>query len=125
MTGVELIIGALAAGSAAGIANTAGNAIGDAYSALKALLTRRLSTRSGADAALESGAADLSAWRARLGAELIRSGAADDQRVLEAARQLLDLLDATGMPDGRHHVDLRMAKGVQVGNYNTQNNAFS
>jgi hypothetical protein len=42
MTGVELIVAALAAGAAAGVTDATTSAIGDAYAGLKRLLSRRL-----------------------------------------------------------------------------------
>jgi hypothetical protein len=126
VTGVELIIGALAAGSAAGIANTASGAISDAYTALKELLAHRMTGRAAARSALDAHEIDPGVWESRLGADLAASGAVDDAQVLAAARRLLDLVDvANAAPIHRYHVDLHMAKGVQLGNGNTQHNTFS
>lgn len=125
VTGVELIVGALAAGSAAGIANTASSVISEAYTSLKGLLARRLAGRTGARRVLDTEEADPQVWLARLGADLMASGSADDERILAAARGLLDLLDAGGMSSGKYRVDLRMASGVQVGDHSVQNNTFS
>lgn len=91
MTGVELIMAALAAGASAGVTNATSGAIADAYAGLKALLSRRPD-------------------------DLAESARDDD--VLAAARHLMTLVDT------RYHVDLREARGVQVGDHNTQVNRF-
>jgi hypothetical protein len=45
--------------------------------------------------------------------------------VIEAARQLMVLLDEAGVRAGKYDVDLRGAQGVQVGDGNQQVNLFS
>jgi hypothetical protein len=45
--------------------------------------------------------------------------------VVEAAQQLMALLDAAGRQSGKYLVDLRGAQGVQVGDHNTQTNTFT
>jgi hypothetical protein len=95
VTGVELIAAALAAGTAAGITNTANAAVLDAYRGLKELPARRLSGRDQARQCLDARA---------------------------AARQLLAL---HGAQSGKYQADLRGAKGVQVGDHGVQHNTFS
>jgi hypothetical protein len=125
MTGVELIVAALAAGAAAGITDTASSAIRDTYIGLKDLLAHRLTGHNQTRQALDAQETDPGVWQARLGDDLATSGAATDQRILAAARQVLDLLDPHGAESGKYQVDLREAKGVQVGDGNTQTNTFS
>lgn len=125
MTGVELIVAALAAGAAAGITDTASSAIRDTYVGLKDLLAHRLAGRNQTREALDAHETDHGVWQARLGDDLAASGAATDQRILTAALQMLELLDPHGAQSGKYQVDLREAKGVQVGDGNTQTNTFS
>lgn len=125
MGGVELIIGALAAGSAAGIANTASDLVHDACNALKRLVAGRMTGRPAARAALDAEETDPGVWESRLRADLLETGAAEDTEILAAARRLLDLLDDETSGTNQWHLDLRMAKGVQVGHGNTQHNTFS
>ena len=120
VTGLELIVGALAAGSAAGISNAASSAISDAYATLKSLVVQRLTGKSEARALLEAQESSPDAWYAQLSADLNAVGADSDEAILSAARHLWTLLVAT---DSRS-VDLRMAKGVQVGSRNIQTNNF-
>jgi len=117
MTGVELIVAALAAGAAAGITDTASSPIRDTYIGLKDLLAHRLTGHNQTRQALDAQETDPGVWQARLGDDLATSGA--------AARQVLDLLDPHGAESGKYQVDLREAKGVQVGDGNTQTNTFS
>lgn len=137
MDGVELILAALAAGGAAGVSDAAGSAVRDAYTGLRELLRRRLGQAPvpaerdpdaepdpGADPGAAVGTATPTAadtWQVRLRGELTTSGADRDEDVLAAARTLLALLDTPG----KYAVDAREAKGVQIGDHNTQTNTFS
>jgi hypothetical protein len=53
MDPISLIIAALAAGAIAGVKNTAGQAVNDAYAGLKALVRRRFAGNRDAEAALD------------------------------------------------------------------------
>lgn len=117
MSAVEVIAAALAAGAGAGLTGTASAAVQDAYAGLKDLLRRRVG-----GPALEADETEPGVWQARLGDALTASGAADDERILAAARQLLALADPA--LSATYQVDLREAKGVQVGDHNTQTNTF-
>jgi hypothetical protein len=120
-----MIAAALAAGGTAGVTNTASAAVQDAYTGLRAALRRRLSGRDQAEQALEAQETAPDVWQARLGADLADSGADRDDAVLAAAQRLLTLVEPAGTRAGKYTVDLREAKGVQVGDGNTQHNAFS
>jgi hypothetical protein len=125
MSAIEVILAALAAGAGVGMKDTASAAVQDAYAALKEQIRRRLGNRDEAIQALDADEAAPCVWQARLGAALTESGATGDARVIEAARDLLRLTDPTGSAAGRYDIDLREAKGVQVGDFNTQHNTFS
>ncbi|MGW5061784.1 hypothetical protein ACWEQ2_31415 [Streptomyces sp. NPDC004096] len=124
MTGVDLILAALAAGAAAGAKDTVSAAVQDAYTALRDALTRRL--RGGdeeqAPRALETREDEPGAWEALSAEQLTESGADHDREVLEAARQLVELTRAPETRGGapKFQVDLRNAKAVMVGDHNTQ-----
>jgi hypothetical protein len=122
MASVELIVAALAAGAGSGVSDVASKAVGDAYTGLKALLARRLVDWPQAAAALAEDEADPQVWQVRLGEELARSGAAADAEVLASAHHLLGLVDASAT--ATFPVDASRARGVQVGNHNTQTNTF-
>jgi hypothetical protein len=103
MTGVEVILAALAAGAGAGTSDVAGNAIRDAYTALRDAVRRRLGRRAA------PGETDPTET------ELVAAGADRDEEILAAARHVLALADPDGTRAGRYAVDLRGATGVQVG----------
>jgi hypothetical protein len=90
---VDVIVAALAAGASAGVSGTASEAVKDAYGLLKALLRRRFTGRDTARAALEANQVEPGAWQTAIGQDLQDSGAADDEQVLVAARELLALAD--------------------------------
>ncbi len=123
MTEVELIVAALAAGAAAGVTNTATTMVQDTYAGLKSLLRGWLTGRKQAIAALETEETEPGVWQTKLAEDLTASGAAADEEVLAAARRLLSLIDPA--PAGKYQIDLREAKGVQVGDHNAQTNNFS
>ncbi|MFD4661543.1 hypothetical protein ACFWP2_38720 [Kitasatospora sp. NPDC058444] len=127
MTGVELVVAALAAGASAGLTDTASSAVRDTYSGLREAVRRRLSAR-GEDSAhvLEASEAEPEVWQGRLHDELVESGAAQDTEILAAALSLLRELGTAGRQSpGAQRVDARDAKGVQIGDHNTQNNTFN
>jgi hypothetical protein len=123
MSEVELITAALAAGASAGAGSAATAAVQDAYSALKGLLRRWFDGRPQAEEALAAEITEVDALRRLLGDDLVQSGAARDVAVLDAALRLL----ATADPGiaAKYQVDVRDARGVQVGDHNTQTNTFN
>ncbi|MBU2664839.1 hypothetical protein KOI35_15155 [Actinoplanes bogorensis] len=83
------IVTALAAGATAGVSGTATEAVKDAYELLKALIRRRFAGRDEARRELEADEVEPGTWRARIGPDLSDSGAAGDEQILVAARELL------------------------------------
>ncbi|MBB5829523.1 hypothetical protein [Micromonospora carbonacea] len=100
MTGVELILAALAAAATAG----ATSAVQDAYVGLKDLLARRLHGREQAVRRLDGRVTDPGVWRARLGEDLQAVGADADEQILTAARAVLAQADPTGARAGVYNV---------------------
>ncbi|MBU2664042.1 hypothetical protein KOI35_11125 [Actinoplanes bogorensis] len=90
---VDVIVAALAAGASAGVSGTATEAIKDGYTLLKALIRRRFAGRDQARAALEAEETEPGVWQASIGEALEDSGAAIDEHILEAARELLALVE--------------------------------
>ncbi|MGW2525391.1 hypothetical protein ACWC09_52460 [Streptomyces sp. NPDC001617] len=130
MTGVELILAALAAGASAGITETTSGAIGDAYRGLRDGLRNRIAARGERavptlDAPGPDATADEELWRSRLGAALVGSGVDQDEGVLADADRLLELLGQRGIRSNRYVVDVRDGEGFQIGDHNTQTNHFS
>jgi hypothetical protein len=122
---VSLIVAALAASAVAGAQNTATEAVRDSYTALKELVRRRLSERISGQEALARHETAPEQDGGVLEAELVAVGAGDDPAMVDAAQQLLAMLDPAGTRAGKYAVDLRGAQGVQVGDHNTQTNTFS
>ncbi|MEU6974890.1 MULTISPECIES: hypothetical protein [unclassified Streptomyces] len=130
MTGVELILAALATGAAAGVSESAGTAVRDAYAGLRDALRRRAAPEGAGD---DTGTRELPAaeetepglWEARMRGRLVETGADRDERVLAAARLLLERAEAAGARRAGPVVNAEQAKGVQIGDHNTQTNHFS
>ncbi|WP_239164909.1 RIP homotypic interaction motif-containing protein [Actinoplanes palleronii] len=113
---MELIVTALSAGAAAGLTDTASTAVKDGYAALKRTL--RPWVRGDARQALETDVIDGEV----LEAELVASGADVDEQVLAAAQHLLQVVDPANAT--KYRIQITDAKGVQVGDHNTQTNTF-
>lgn len=124
---VSVIVAALTAGAVAGAQGTATDVVKDAYAGLKAVVRRRLAGRvSGAVAvAVEQQERQPEAWRGAMEAELVAVDAGGDVAVVEAAQQLMALVDAEGSRAGRYRVDARGARGVQISDHGTQSNTFT
>ena len=125
MDALSLIVGALAYGAGAGLGETAGQAVQDAYSTLKRLLARRFRGNPAAQVALAEHAADPETWRARLEKELARSGATADREVIAAAQQVMALLDKAGAVAGKYRVEIHHGQGIQIGDHDYQVNVFT
>lgn len=116
MEPISLIIAALAAGAAAGAGDTAGQAVRDAYAALKSLLRRRVSDDAG-QTVLAQHESDPEVWRKPLEQQLIASGAPDDEAVVEAARRLLAIADPHGSRQGKYTVQVTGGQGAVIGDH--------
>lgn len=115
MTGVEMIVAALAAGAGAGVKDTAKAAVADAYTAWKGLRRRRLTGREQAQQALDAVETGPNAWRAQLGEDLTASGADRDAEILATARRLLTAADPDGVRAGKYQVEVSGGQDVQIG----------
>ena len=125
MDPVSLVLNALTSGAAQGVAESASDAVKAAYSRLKRLVSGRFAGNKTAEVALVEHADDPDTWQAPLAKALANSGASADRSVIEAAQQLMALLDEAGTREGKYRVDLRGAQGVQVGDGNRQYNTFA
>jgi hypothetical protein len=122
---VTLLVTALATGAATGVGESATVAVKDAYGKLKALVASRFAGHPSHEVVLAEAEKQPEVWRAPLTQAVTDSGAASDPAVIEAATQLMALLDEAGTRAGKFSVDLRGAQGVQVGDYNQQANTFT
>ncbi|NEC68882.1 hypothetical protein [Streptomyces sp. SID9727] len=119
MTEVDLVVAALAAGTSAGLMDTASAAVRDAYDALRAAVRRRLSPRGGQ--VLDAEEREPGVWETQLREELIASGADRDQELLAAVQEFRALVHS----EGKYRIDARGAKGVLIGDHSTQFNTFN
>jgi len=122
---VSLVVNALTSGAAQGVADTVSDAVTAAYAKLKRLVSATFAGNSSAEVALAEHAADPETWQAPLVKYLTSVGADTDEAIVQAAQQLLALLDPAGTARGKYRVDLRGAQGAQVGDGNQQYNTFS
>ncbi|MEU3792845.1 hypothetical protein AB0F07_24095 [Streptomyces fructofermentans] len=128
MDPATLVMQALATGAGAGLGNAASASVFDAYRALRQACVQRLPGRLGPSGHEEDPADVTEACSPFQAQELVRALAAAgalDAHLVDLARRLLDLADAAGTRSGAHRVDARGARGVQVGDHNTQHNTFS
>ncbi|MFD0352365.1 hypothetical protein ACFVHW_01260 [Streptomyces sp. NPDC127110] len=133
MDGMEpvTLVAALVAGATVGLANAASAAVTDAYGKLKERLVSRLrgaGTDDGqatAETLVEraTGADSAGADEARRGLVASLTAVGVDASTAQAAQRLLDLLEADGQ--GKYVVDASQAKGLMIGDHNSQTNTFS
>jgi|ERR1017187_5733021 hypothetical protein len=124
MDPITLIVTALAAGAALGVTDVASSAVKDAHAGLKALVKKRFGGRPDAELVLTKHEKAAETWRAPLRAELAEAGADRDPDLVAAAQALMNLVDEAGARAGKYTVDVRGARGVQVGDHNRQDNVF-
>src|SRR5262249_19171788 len=125
MDPVSVIVAALIAGAGVGAKDVASAAVKDTYQALRRLVESRLAPRSDIAALLDGQDNDGSDRERRLMDVVVDSGVDRDPEVITSAERLLALMDTKRPEESKYSVDLRDAKGVQVGDGNTQNNSFS
>jgi hypothetical protein len=121
MEPVSLVIAALAAGAANGIANVAGTAIGDAYSTLKRLIGGKLAEKGKDPEAAE--VRDPEKLKADLGAKL--TDADIDDRIRAVATELLAKADPVGSRAGKYVVTVENSKGTVIGDNATITQTFN
>jgi hypothetical protein len=115
MDPISLIIAALAAGAIAGVKDTAGQAVKDAYAGLKALVRRCVAGNREAEAKLDELELRPEADHAELAQHLQATGAAGDGELIKAAQALLKQADPAGAGAGKYDVRITGGKGIVVG----------
>jgi hypothetical protein len=125
LSDLDLIVDALAGGAAAGLTDSAGSAVRDAYQGLRDMVRRWIAAHhaSGSEAValLEQGEGTESEQKSRLGEALSSLGAAPDPEIVAAAQALLAMISE---PRGGTSTVV-IGDGVMVGNHNNQINKFS
>jgi hypothetical protein len=121
---VSLIVAALVGGVAAGSKDVASGVVRGGYEELRDLVRRRLSAAGRDVTVLDATETQPQTWQAKLTGELSAAAVGEDVAAIDLAQQLLGYLDPAGTAEGKYQVDLRWARGVQVGDFNTQHNQF-
>jgi hypothetical protein len=128
---ISLVVGALVAGAATGLSQSASAAVADAYTALRDRVRALLAGDHAGTAALDLlddpdvAEDDPQVYERPLRRALERAHAATDAEVAAAAQRVMALVDAGGSSAGAYVVDSSHAQGVQVGDHNYQTNTFS
>ncbi|MEU2013861.1 hypothetical protein [Nocardia sp. NPDC019302] len=110
MDPVTLVAAAVAAGAAAGLTDTAKQAVVDAYQGLKGLISGRYHS---VDMAIVESRPEAASRRVVLAEELAEAGAGDDQELLTAAQHLLQVIQEQA-PQAAETVGVRLTR-VQAG----------
>ncbi|MCB9150265.1 MAG: hypothetical protein H6641_16040 [Caldilineaceae bacterium] len=109
MEPITFIVTALAAGAAAGLTGTAEGAVKEAYAGIKTLIQRKFG---GVDLAVLESKPESATRRAVVAEELTKADAAQDQALLQAAEQLMQLIQQRAPQVGQViGVDLNKIKG--------------
>ncbi len=122
MEPLSLILAALVAGAA----KAASDVAPDAYVGLKALIKRKFAGDAKAEMVLEEHELDPQTYEAPLKKKLTEAAVDQDHVILKAAQELMEQLNPEESASGKYQVTFQgEAKGVQVGDGNTQTNTFS
>ncbi|MDQ3987600.1 MAG: hypothetical protein M3291_00060 [Actinomycetota bacterium] len=89
----SIIVGALAAGAATGLTDTATTAVNNAYTGLRELVRRRFAAVPAGETALVEHEKAPEVWQAPLAAALEATGADSDEHIIEAAQRVLALVE--------------------------------
>ena len=125
MDPVTLIVTALAAGATSALQDDAKGAVKTALARLRGLVRKRFKDPANGEYVLDKHASAPEIWQPALQQELAESGAGSDPDLIEAAQELMKLLDAQGAQAGKYVVAVQDSQGVQVGDHNTQVSTFA
>ena len=125
MDPVTLIVTALVSGASAGLKDVAGNALKDTYSALRSLLKRKFEGRPDAELALERHEQKPEVWEQPLREALKESGADHDDKIIQAAQGVLQIVHPEQSSNGKYNVQITgPAQGNVFGDHATVNQSF-
>ena len=133
MEPITMVVGALAAGAAAALKNTANEAVKDAYAGLKTLVVDYWKSKQGGDAVeaereatvlLENLESDPETFQTPVEKKLSDIGQPPSSDLIQQAKALHELLDKSGFDSGKYNVSVKDSKGVQIGDNNSQTNTF-
>src|SRR5947209_68546 len=106
MDPVSLIEGALAAGAAASAQDTAGQAVKDAYSGLKTLLSRLFAEKPKAQVIINEHEADPEPYGKPIRKLLTEAHVEQEQEILEAAQRVMNLVQPQQAALGKYNVQI-------------------
>lgn len=125
MEPTTLIVSALAAGAAAGLTETATQAVKDAYGGLKGLIQKHFAGNAKAEMVLAEYEQEPETWEAPLKKQLVETGAAQDQAVVDQAERVLQLVQPQQIAKGKYNVQIGQAKGTVIGDHAKVDMRFS
>jgi hypothetical protein len=117
MDPVSLVLAALATGASAAAKDTASQAIKDAYTGLKALISKRFAQKPQAKMALAEYEQDEDTWKKPLQKALVEIGADQDEAIVQQSQQVLKLVNPQQAAQGKFNVQIGEGKGIVVGDY--------
>ena len=106
MDPITLIMTALAAGSAAGLQSAAGDAVKDAYRALKGAILKRFGDRPAVAVTLEKAEQKPDVWGPPLQEVLEELGADRDEEIIAAAGELMRLARPGTVQAGKYNLQI-------------------
>jgi len=118
MDPVTLILTALTAGAVAGIKDTAGASIKDAYNGLKALIQRKFPGKLTVEVARAESEKKPDVWKASPEVELKEIGIDQDKEIIAAAQKLMTLVQPQQAAMGKYNVQITgNIQGFAQGDY--------
>ncbi len=118
MDPVTLILTALAAGAAASVKDTAGEAVKDGYNGLKALIRNKLVGKPKAEAALVDYEDDPETYEKPLKKALTEVHVDQEKGIIEAAQRLMTLVQPQQAAMGKYNVQITgNVQGYAQGDY--------
>ena len=125
MEPATLITSALLTGAAAGLGESATQIIKDAYWGLKGLIQKHFANNAKAEMILAEYEQEPEIWEEPLKRQLVETGAVKDQKVIEQAQKLLELVQSQQVGVGKYNVQIGQAKGTIIGDYSRVEMKFS
>lgn len=123
----SLIVGALIAGALPAVEKTAGDLIQDSYNGLKSMVIEFWSKKTGSvekasqevDSLIQN-CTDNKELYQKLFLEQFKEKVEPTQEMLDLANKIHN----TVLSEGNLNINIGEARGIQIGNHNTQNNSF-
>lgn len=115
---INIVLAALATGATAAAQETASQAVKDAYTGLKVLISKRFEKKSHAEMALAEYEKDADIWEKPLQKSLVETGVDQDEAVVQQAQHLLKLLHP--QQDSQNRADVIIGKrsqGIVIGDH--------